>query len=524
MRRRNVLLRLALVGCVGLATAACGGSGDDGATGAGGANGRITVGGYNYKTLDPGGTGYISKSVPISLDIYGSLFDPPTSSDGDFVPDLATGYKYSDDLKTLTIELRQGVTFADGTPFDAEAVVYNFERYKQAESPNAQYFRQMSSATATGEHQVTMTFTEPTATMIAFLTYTPATLIGSPTAHKKAGQQQFGLKPVGAGPFEIVSHKPGEELVLKPFEKYWDRANVHLAEVKFINTSPEAQVSYQHVASGSIDSVQVSGVSTPPNVLDDAKANQKIATIAGENTLYAFLPINTYKPPFNRPEARQAINYCTDRDSIAKNVQRGWVTPAYVLAGADSLYYPDGGVDGAKAQFPYPYDPVKGKSLVDQLGGLEFTLLNIGGHSQVISNALAQQWQQCGIRAQVKAVQGPQLSEAYSDGTYQMAYAFSGGINDPQFYTSFQSPNTPQGKHGFAREHPEVPELIQSANRTVDPQVRKTTWRKVWTSMNDLAVDIPIISGPNYTFQNKCLADVDFAAVGAQFKSARLTC
>jgi peptide/nickel transport system substrate-binding protein len=344
-RRHRLVTAMGLVAVLSAGVAACSSSPEPGGPGA--TSGKIVIGGYNYKTLDPGGTGYISRSVPISLDIYGSLFDPPKEKGGQFVGDLASGYKYSEDLKSLTIDLRSGVTFSDGTPFDAEAVAYNFTRYKAAESPNAQYFREVTAITASGPLQVTLTFSRPNATMISFLTYTPATLIASPTAHKAQGQETFGLKPVGAGPFEIVSHKPGEELVLKPFEKYWDRANVHLAEVRFINTSSEAQVAYQHVASGSIDSVQVSGVSTPPNVLDEAKKNTKISLFTGENTLYAFLPINTFKAPFDKLEARQAINHCTDRESIAKNVQRDWVTPAYVLAGADSLHYPDGGVSGA---------------------------------------------------------------------------------------------------------------------------------------------------------------------------------
>lgn len=507
---------LALSAIVVLLAGACG-------TSSGGGGDSIVVGGYNYKTLYPGDAGYISRTLPFSLEVFGSLFDPPKREGGDFQPDLALSYSYSDDFRKLRIDLRKGVTFSDGTPFDAEAVAYNFTRYRKPESYNSQYFDDVTAVTAVGKHRVELTFREPNATMISFLTYTPATLIGSPTAIKKAGSS-FGLEPIGAGPFTVASNKPSEELLLRPFDGYYNAKNVHLEEIRFINTSPEAQVAYQHVASGSIDSTYVSAVSTPPNVLDDASKNPNITVDKDEDTLYAFLPVNTFRPPFDKLAARKAIDYCTDRESIAKNVQRGWVNPAYVPAGTDSLYYPEGGVAAARAQFPYKFEPAKGKDLVDQLGGLTFTLYNIGGHSQVIANALAQQWQKCGIEAKVESIPGPQLSQAYTDGSYQMAFIFTGGTNDPQLYTGFLDPTTAQGKHGFAAEHPEIVNLIRSGTTTDDTAKLTRIWREVWAKLNELAVVIPIMSGPNYMFQSKCLSGVDFTSIGPEYKNARLTC
>ena len=511
-RFRGGMILLAIAALTG----ACGSSAGDGGT-------SIVVGGYNYKTLDPGDPGFISRTLPFALEVFGALFDPPEKEGGEFKPDLAAGYSYSDDFRTLTIDLREGMSFSDGTPFDAQAVAFNFTRYQKPEAYNSQYFDDVTAITATGKYQVTLTFAEPNATMVSFLTYTPATLIGSPAAIRKAGKS-FGLKPVGAGPFTVASNKPSEELLLHPYSGYYDAKNVHLEEIRFINTSPKAQVAYQHVASGSIQSTYVSAVSTPPNVLDDARNNPDITVSKDDDTLYAFLPVNTFKPPFDKLEARQAIDYCTDRESIAKDVQRGWVTPAYVPAGADSLYYPEGGVAGAKAQFPYKFDQDKAKALVQGLGGLSFTLYNIGGHSQVIANALAQQWQKCGIHAQVESIPGPQLSQAYADGGYQMAFVFTGGVNDPQLYTGFLDPTTAQGKYGFASAHPEIVDLVRSGTRTDDTKTLTQTWRSVWQKLNELAVVIPIMSGPNYMFSSKCLSGARFTSVGPEYKNARLTC
>src|SRR5580692_10945916 len=118
-----------------LAIAACGSSGSSTAAGTNGGSGShsssnvaqtITVGGWDYDTLDPGATvGFLGPELPQAEPIYGLLFDPPATTGGAFVPDLATSYTYAPDYKSVTITLRAGETFQDGTPFNAAAIVSN---------------------------------------------------------------------------------------------------------------------------------------------------------------------------------------------------------------------------------------------------------------------------------------------------------------------------------------------------------------------------------------------------------------
>jgi peptide/nickel transport system substrate-binding protein len=507
-----------------LVVSACGGGGSSASGGTPPADQKIVVGGYNYKTLDSGAaSGYIGKSAQIGYDIFGTLFDPPEKPGGDPVPDLATDFTYNDDFTSLTVNLRKGVTFQDGTPFDADAVAFNVLRYRDNPSPASQYVRSVADAKAVSPTQVDFTFKTPTANFIQLMTFGYGAFIGSPTAIK-ADPTGYGLKPVGAGPFKVESNKPGEELVLTKYDKYWDAKNVTLTEVRYITTSEDAQVAYQHVQSGSVDSVQVSGSSTPPNTLTEAKGNPNITLASGPDNSYTFLPINTFKAPFDKLEARQAIDYCTDRESIAKNVQGGFANPAYVVVGSDSDYYPKGGIAGAKKAFPYKYDVKKGKQLVQQLGGLSFSVINIGGQAQVVAQALAQQWTECGMQVQVQTVDGPVLAEDYANGNYQMAYAPNGGLNDPAFNRTFQVPNTPQGSFGFAKNHPEIPALIQKAAGTNDPDELESIWTDFFNQVNKLAVTIPVISAPNYYFQNKCLSGVSLDVFGSTFRKAKLTC
>jgi peptide/nickel transport system substrate-binding protein len=516
--KKRITAACALLMAVALTATACGGSESPAEK-----TSRIVVGGYDYTTLYPGGDSFIARSSAVSQDIYGTLFDEPAEDGGDFVPDLATGYSYSADYKTLTVDLREGVKFQDGTPFDAEAVAFNFEEYQKA-GVNTQYYKALDSVETPTRLQVVAHFSAPVPALVSQLAYTSAGLIGSPTAIKSMGAEKFGVNPVGAGPFQVVSHNPGQELVVKKNETYYDAANVKLDQIRYIHTSSDAQVALEHVSSGSIDAVALSAPNTAPTVFKQAQGNDRLKVTSGDNNLYAFVAMNTFKPPFDKPEARQAIAYCTDRESIAQNVQGGVVTPGYLLAGTDSLYYPEGGADAAKASYPYPFDPAKGKAIVQQLGGLSFKFTNIGGQYMVISNALAQQWKECGIEASVEAILGPALTKDFSTGDFQASYVNTGGINDPNLSTSFLSPNTPQGKYNFAGNYPEIVKLVSDAASTADRDVLATTWRKIWSDINKAAVNIPIITGGPNLIANKCLEGFALNASSPTFKHARLTC
>jgi peptide/nickel transport system substrate-binding protein len=221
----GVAATLALSACSssGSSGGASGSSGTSGgSTSSGGAGSNvaqtITVGGWDFNTLDPGATvGFLGPELPMVQPLYGALFDPPATAGGAYVPDLATSYSYAKDLKSVTITLRPGETFQDGTPFNAAAIVWNIQRYAGAVSPNKQWYSDIASATATGADTVKVTFTHADATFINMLAYTSGGLMSSPAAFKAAGAAKYGLHAVGAGPFQVSSFTPGQNLALVPF-------------------------------------------------------------------------------------------------------------------------------------------------------------------------------------------------------------------------------------------------------------------------------------------------------------------
>jgi peptide/nickel transport system substrate-binding protein len=509
---------------VGLAASACGGAGGDS-----GASGPSTttavIGGFSYDTLDPGApTGFLGPSLPMARPFYGWLFRPPTRPEGDFVPDLATGYQYAPDLTSVTITLRPGTKFTDGTPFDADAIVSNIERYAGKQSPNKQWYDDIASATAVDPTTVKVTFTHPDSNFINMLAYTSGGLMSSPTAIKKAGEADYGLSPVGAGPFKIAKMVPSQELDLVPNPDYWDAKDVKLKGLNFINTSRDASVVYQDIVSGSIDTQQFGSTSTPPNVLDQAKADQDLQVDSGPDNSYIFLALNSASAPFDNAEARQAIAYCTDRESLAKGVMNGWTSPTYLMGGSDTQFYPYGNPAGAKQAYPYPFDVAKSKSLVQNLGGLSFKFVNLGGQGLTISNALAQSWKQCGIDAKVSVIPGPQLAAGFASGDFQMALSPEGGLSDPHFYRSFEQDTTPQGSHTTVPLGDAVPNLVKQVYTTTDKAELQNLFQQLFGEINRESALIPLVSGPNYFVTSKCLTGADYTGFGAGYAFASKTC
>lgn len=485
---------------------------------------NVIVGGFNLNTLDPGAeTGFNGPGEAVVQNVFGQLLDPPLTEDGDYVPDLATGYEWNDEYTQLTLTLREGITFTDGTPFDAEAVKFNYDRYTTTSSRVSQYVKTLESTEVVDDLTVELNFSSPTTNFLDVIALTVGGSIQSPTAIQKDGDA-YGLNIVGAGPFMIGTYTPGTQLDLVPNPDFWDAENTHLEKLTYLSTGSDPSVNYQQVVSGAIDVYQVNGANSSPSVLNDAKANTAIAMIPSDDNQYLFLPLNITTAPFDDVEARKALDYCTDRVTLAKTVTQGWGNPAWIDGGSSTLYYPGGGYDAYPEKFPYPFDKKKGTAIVDDLGGLSFELVNMGGQYTVVANALAQMWKQtCGIDASVITDQPPALATRITSGNYQAVITISGGLNDPSFFRTFQT-NTPQGKYAGGADYPELGNLISEANSTTDEGELEEIWGDFWKLVNTEAITIPVVSGPIYYMQDKCLQDVSHAGSGGTYRHAYLSC
>jgi peptide/nickel transport system substrate-binding protein len=372
-----------------------------------------------WESLDPmGPTGLLE---PYGDTIYGDLFEQGTGAQ-QIIPDLATGYQLIDGDTAVEITLRRGVTFSDGTPFDAQAVAFNFERdFNPANACACLAQFPVSSVSVAGPDAVVIHLTQVDAhIMQAFFGEQPNWIV-SPTALQKEGPTQFGLKPVGAGPFMVESNVPNSKLVLARNPHYWQKGRPYLKTLT-IETIGSDESAYDAIVSGQAQAYQ--GFTTYSAIAADSHQVQVHALNAHELGPFV-IQLNTEVPPFSNILAREAIYYATDPGPIARAITAGHGRVVESPTYPGSLYY-EATVPGYRT-----YDLAKAKALVKQLGGLS---VQLGTINQLVDNeidaALKAEWDRAGIKTALSDWDLLALVQEFRGGKWQAMTQNAGG-SDP---------------------------------------------------------------------------------------------
>jgi peptide/nickel transport system substrate-binding protein len=354
--------------------------------------------------------------------IFGQLFRLTPS--GGIQPVLASGYKVSDGGTVVTISLRPGVKFSDGTPFNAQAVVWNIDRDLAADcvcSPVTSWPPlARDGVTAPNATTVVLRFTRPYAAVINAIITSSVNHIASPTAVRKMGEKQFALTPVGAGPFEVVSNDVDNVLTLKRYPGYWQKGRPYLNGLVFDVVSDD-ETTYEALEAGSGQAGQM----TTPAIISEAQRNPGLSVMATKGTSPSLIQLNTAIPPFNNKLAREAIYYATDAQAISAHLLDNMFPTAESFLGPGGLFYQPT-VPG------YPsYNLAKAKQIVSSLGGLSVSLFGPNDPvSTEILDALRIEWEQAGIHVTVSADSLDAQIQAF-DGKHWQAALGEDGAFDP---------------------------------------------------------------------------------------------
>jgi peptide/nickel transport system substrate-binding protein len=252
------------------------------------------------------------------------------------VPQLATSHQWSADNKSLTIKLREGVTFHDGEKMDAQAVKYNLERHKNMKGSNRRgELAVVSSIDAVDPTTVRINLEAPFAPLLAVLTDRSGMMV-SPKAAEAAGEK-FGAKPVCSGPFRFVERIAQDRIVVERFANYWNKGEIHFERIVY-QPIVDATVRLANLRSGQLDFIERVAPSDIPNLRNDSRF--KIAKIVEIG--YQGITINVgksdlaQKNPLGRdPRVREAFELSLDREAIVKVAMEGeaqagnqWVAPS----------------------------------------------------------------------------------------------------------------------------------------------------------------------------------------------------
>ncbi|SLN26455.1 ABC transporter substrate-binding protein [Roseisalinus antarcticus] len=294
-------------------------------------------------------------------------------------PALATDWTISEDGTVYTFTLREGVTFHDGSAFDAEAVKFNFDRMLDEEHPYhdtgpfplAFFFSAVETVEAVDPQTVRFTLNAPYAPFLSNLAY-PTGLIVSPAAVEEYGAD-FGRNPSGTGAFTFGEWRSNEAVVVQANPDYWDGA----PELQTVVFRPitDANTRTAEMLAGGIDLM----VEVPPVALSEFEGDAyTVHEQAGPHVW--FLILNAKEGPFADVRVRQAANYAINKEAIVNDVLEG---TAEVAAGPTPpafawAYNPD--------LEPYPYDPDKARELLAEAGaeGAELTFYVTEGGSGML--------------------------------------------------------------------------------------------------------------------------------------------
>jgi peptide/nickel transport system substrate-binding protein len=410
---RRFVLQAGGVSALGLLIAACGGSTSTGGQPGAGAAGTPVRGGdlvfamsMNITTLDPAFSQNTSERFA-----YYVMYNTLVAYDKDFniVPELAERWETSKNGKTLTLHLRQGVKFHDGTPFDANAVKWNLERIldKKTNSPlRGSLTPPLDAVKVVDDATVELNLATAWRPLLAALGERPGFMV-SPTAVQKYGKD-YGLHPVGTGPFQFVSFTQDSELKLKRFQGYWNADKIYLDSITFKNT-PEQQVQLTMLRTGE---AHISDAITPQLALT-IQGNSSVAIKEAPTGNWFALQMDCDKPPFSKPELRQAIAYATNREGVKSAIFRN---KARVAAGPTGI----GWAYSTSNTTPiYAYDLNKAKQLVQQAGaeGLAVDYINSSDSGyQTVAQLLQSDYSNIGLKLKVGTVPGSDYyTEVVSD-------------------------------------------------------------------------------------------------------------
>ena len=329
------------------------------------------------KALDPAAVTAVN-DFRILMNVYDGLVRY-RSGTLEVEPALATDWEISEDGTVYTFTLREGVTFHDGSPFDAEAVKFNFDRMLDEEHPYADtgpfplafFFSAIEETEVVDDLTVRFTLNAPYAPFLSNLAY-PTGLMVSPAAVMEHGAD-FGRNPSGTGPFRFVEWESNQRVVVEANPDHWEGA----PELEAVVFRPitDANTRTAEMLAGGIDLM----VEVPPVALSEFDGDDfNVVEQAGPHVW--FLILNTKEGPFADKRVRQAANFAVNKSAIVDDVLEGTAEvaagptpPAFAWAYNESLE-------------PYPYDPDRARELIAEAGaeGAELTFFVTEGGSGML--------------------------------------------------------------------------------------------------------------------------------------------
>ncbi|MDM7488140.1 ABC transporter substrate-binding protein [Rhodococcus sp. CSLK01-03] len=433
---------------------------------------------FGASSFDPHKTKVTSDATMLNL-VYDRLVHRDV--DAQPVPGLAESWELTDE--SLTLHLREGVSFADGSPVDAAAVQANLNRALEPDSVTAPMLAGVTGITTPDERTVVLALDRPGAQLVLALSDLPGMIVDPDAFGTPEKNAALALTPAGAGRYTVTRAQPGAEYEFTARPGYWDPDAVRTDSVVWtVMTDPQARLA--GVTSGDLHAA----ITTPLTI--DAAEQQGLRVETALRLDHMAVNLNRSRGEFGKLEVRQALAYAIDRQAIADTAMEGHAEAATQNFPKDYFAY-DPDLAGA-----YPYDPDRARELLAQAGlpnGFSFTaiLLNLPENVQV-AQIVQQQLAEVGIDMQLKPMPPSEASPTFNRGDADAIVTTFTGRSDPALLFSAlygaQSPQNPSRSTA-----PGFQEALDAANRESDLQARADKLGDVSKLVSDNALAIPLV-------------------------------
>lgn len=451
--------------------------------------GVLTYGRYaDSLFLDP-----VLNDANVDIWVLSNLYDTlllPTDDGQGVQAGLATEWKVSDDGMTVTLKLRDGIKFSDGTPILASDVIWSLKRAAMPENGIWGFLVSAIKDVAEVDGQIVITLNRPDPSIIPALSVFNTAIMpqkafeAMPGATDAEKAKAFAEHPVGSGPFMLESWERGATMKLVKNPYYWGMGDdgqplPYLDGVTF-EVIPDDATRILRLQSGELDGAEF----IPYARVAELKGAEGINMQLFPSTKIEYVTLNVRPQvagvdnPLSNVKVRQALNYATNKDAIIQIVTQGVGTPMKsFMSSATPLNSGTGPL--------FPYDLEKAKALMAEAGypdGFSTTLLVLAGNQDEMANATAlqQMWAAIGVKLELQQVDNATRTDLYRNGTFLMRMGgWTDDIADPSEITSYfaYSPTIESQHSGWKSE--EVDKLFEASQSERDPAKRAAEYARI---------------------------------------------
>ena len=427
------------------------------------------------------------ESFKVCDNIYDTLVQYKEGST-ELEPGLATSWESSEDGLIWTFFLRKGVTFHDGTPFNAEAVLFSLNRQHDKTHPfnnvSGSYVYWVATGlsgivdkiTAVDEFTVQIRLKTAYAPFIYTIAITSFAIV-SPTAVKKSGDNYFN-NPVGTGPFKFVQWDKKDKIVLVANDDYWG-GRPSLDRVIF-RSIPDNSVRLIELQQGGLHAMEFPN----PDDLGQIRDDDSLVLLSQPGMSIGYLAMNMDKRPFDNLKVRLAINHAINKSAIIEHLYQGLGIPAKNPIPPTLWSYDDTIED-------YAYDPKLAKKLLTEAGypdGFKTTLWALPvprpyiPDGRALAEVIQSEFRNIGIEAKIITYDWGTYLEKTKNGEHDMAMlGWSADLGDPDnffyFLLSKSSAEKPAGNIAFYRSD-EMQDVLERARATSDKDKRVSLYKE----------------------------------------------